>query len=616
MCWRVLLPLLAAAIASGQTISTFAGNGTAGYSGDGGPAIQAEINRVVGLAVDAAGNIYLADQNNNRVRKVDTSGVITTFAGTGVAGFSGDGGLATLAQLNGPLGVCVAPSGGIYVNDEGNGRVREISPSGTITTVAGNGSGVSSGDGGPASGAGFVIPIRCAVDSSGNLFIVDQGAFNIRKVDASGTITTYAGTGAQGFSGDGGPATQADMNNPTWVTVDSSGNLYVTDQFNQRIRMIDAISGIITTVAGNGDSAFGGDGGPATLASLNYPGGTVIDSTGALFIADDVNNRIREVTGGVITTVAGTGTAGYAGDDGAPLQAELNSPFPIALDYAGNLYVGDGDYSGDSTDNRVREISGVAAPLTNQNPVIGIGGVVSASDFGEFPSISPGSWIEIYGSNLAVTTQSWAAANFDGVNAPTFLNGTSVTIGGQAAFIDFVSPGQVNALVPSNVATGQQQITVTVGTLTSAPYTITVNPVQPGLDAPPSFNVGTIQFAVARFSDGTYVLPKGAIPGLASEPAQAGDEIVLYGIGFGPVMPNIPAGQLVGQANTLALSFAMSIGGVPVADVPYAGLAPDYTGLYQFNIVVPDNSGNGAVPLTFTVGGVTGTQTLYLAVSN
>src|ERR1700722_4342814 len=175
---RLLLPLLAAAIASGQTISTFAGNGTAGYSGDGGPAIQAEINRGVGLGGGGAGNIYLADQNNNRVRKVDTSGVITTFAGTGVAGYSGDGGLATMAQLNGPLGVCVAPSGGIYVNDEGNGRVREISPSGTITTVAGNGSGVSSGDGGPASAAGFVIPIRCAVDSSGNLFIVDQGAFN------------------------------------------------------------------------------------------------------------------------------------------------------------------------------------------------------------------------------------------------------------------------------------------------------------------------------------------------------------------------------------------------------------------------------------------------------
>jgi uncharacterized protein (TIGR03437 family) len=613
---RLLLPLLAAAIASGQTISTFAGNGTAGYSGDGGQATQAEINRVVGLATDAAGNIYLADQNNNVVREVNTNGVITTFAGTGVAGYSGDNGPAAQAQLSGPLGLCVAPSGAIYVNDYGNLRVREISTSGTITTVAGNGSAVSSGDGGPATAAGFVIPIRCAVDSSGNLFIVDQGAFNIRKVDGSGIITTYAGTGAQGFSGDGGPATQAEMNNPTWVTVDSSGNLYVTDQFNFRIRMIDAATGTITTVAGNGDNAFAGDGGLATSASLGYPGGTVVDPNGALFIVDDSNNRIREVSGGIITTIAGTGTAGYTGDGGAPLQAELDSPFPVTLDNAGNLYVGDGDYTGDLADNRVREISGVAAPLTTQTPAIGAGGVVSASDFGEFTAVSPGSWIEIYGSNLAVGTQSWAAADFSGVNAPISLGGTSVTIGGQAAFIDFISPGQVNALVPSNIAAGTQPMTVTVGSVTSAASNITVNPVQPGIDAPPSFNIGGTQYAVAQFADGSYVLPTSAIPGLTSRPAQPGDEIVLYGIGFGLVSPNIPAGQLVQQANALTTAFAVSIGGVPVTNIPYAGLAPNFTGLYQFNVVVPANAGSGVLPLTFTVGGVPGTQTLYLALSN
>jgi uncharacterized protein (TIGR03437 family) len=613
---RLLLLVLVAAIASAQTITTFAGNGTAGYSGDGGPAAQAEINRVVGLAIDAAGNIYLADQNNNVVRKVDTTGVITTFAGTGTAGYTGDGGPAAQAELNGPLGVCVAPSGAIYVNDEGNGRVRAISPSGTITTVAGNGTTVSSGDGGPATAAGFVIPIRCAVDSSGNLFIVDQGAFKVREVDPSGTITTYAGTGAQGFSGDEGPATQADMNNPTWVTVDASGNLYITDQFNYRIRMVDAASRTITTVAGNGDDAYAGDGGQATSASLGYPGGTVVDPTGNLFIVDDSNNVIREVKAGIITTVAGTGTAGYTGDGGAPLQAELNGPFPITLDYAGNIYIGDGVYSGDTTDNRVREISGVAAPLTNQTPTIGVGGVVSASSFGEFTSISPGTWIEIYGTNLAVATQSWSGADFDGVYAPTSLGGTFVTIGGQAAFIDFVSAGQVNALVPSNVATGTQQITVTVGSLTSVPYSITVNAVEPGLNAPTSFNIGGTQYAVAQFADGSYVLPTDAVAGLTSRPAQAGDEIVLYGIGFGPVTPNIPAGQLVSQSNALTSSFEISIGGVPVTSVPYAGLAPDFTGLYQFNVVVPPNPGSGAVPVTFTVGGVAGTQTLYLAVSN
>jgi uncharacterized protein (TIGR03437 family) len=241
---------------------------------------------------------------------------------------------------------------------------------------------------------------------------------------------------------------------------------------------------------------------------------------------------------------------------------------------------------------------------------------VSASAFGEFTSVSPGSWIEIYGSNLAVDSRSWLASDFTGNDAPTSLDGTSVTIGGQAAFIDFISPGQVNALVPSNVATGTQPMTITVAGVTSPAYSINVNPVQPGLDAPASFNVGGTQFVVALFADGTYVLPTGAIAGLNSRPAQPGDEIVLYGIGFGPVMPNLPAGQLVQEANTLSSAFSMSIGGVPVTSVPYSGLAPGFTGLYQFNIVVPATIASGAVPLTFTAGGGAGMQTLYLAVSN
>jgi len=178
-------------------------------------------------------------------------------------------------------------------------------------------------------------------------------------------------------------------------------------------------------------------------------------------------------------------------------------------------------------------------PPAPPTPTISAGGVVSASAFGEFTSISPGSWIEIYGSNLSVDSRSWGAADFNGVNAPTSLDGASVTIGGQSAFIDFISPGQVNALVPSSVATGTQALTITVGGTTSTAYNINVNPVEPGLDAPPSFNVNGIQYAVATFADGTFVLSEGAIPGLNSQPAQAGDEIVLYGIGFGPVAPNL-----------------------------------------------------------------------------
>jgi uncharacterized protein (TIGR03437 family) len=242
--------------------------------------------------------------------------------------------------------------------------------------------------------------------------------------------------------------------------------------------------------------------------------------------------------------------------------------------------------------------------------------VVSASSFGEFSSVAPGTWMEIYGTNLAnVVSQTWGSADFNGDLAPTALGGTTLTIGGQSAFVDFVSPLQVDAESPSNTPLGSQPVVITTPGGTSAPFMLPVNVTEAGLDAPPSFNIGGVQYVVALFANGTFVLPVGAIPGLPSRPAQQGDEIVMYGIGFGAVSPNIPAGQLVEQANSLA-SFDLFIGGLPVTNVPYAGLAPNFTGLYQFNAVVPANAGNGAVPLTFTVGGAAGTQTLYLAVSN
>jgi uncharacterized protein (TIGR03437 family) len=243
--------------------------------------------------------------------------------------------------------------------------------------------------------------------------------------------------------------------------------------------------------------------------------------------------------------------------------------------------------------------------------------VISASSYGGFSAVAPGTWMEIYGTNLAnVVSQSWSSADFNGNAAPTALGGTTATIGGQPTFIDFISPLQVNVQAPSNIAAGPQPVVVSTPGGTSAAYTVTANVTEAGLLAPTSFNIGGIQYAVAQFGDGTYVLPAGAIAGVTSRPAHPGDEIVLYGIGFGPVTPTIPAGQLVQQANTLTTSFDISIGGVPVTNVPYSGLASDFTGLYQINVVVPANIGSGALPLTFAVGGVAGTQTLNLAVSN
>jgi uncharacterized protein (TIGR03437 family) len=251
-------------------------------------------------------------------------------------------------------------------------------------------------------------------------------------------------------------------------------------------------------------------------------------------------------------------------------------------------------------------------------PTIKSGGVVSASAFGDFSSISPGTWIEIYGSNLATDSRSWAQADFNGINAPTSLDGTTVTIGGQPAFIDYISPAQVNALVASGTPAGAQQLTVTVSSATgaarSATYSVTVNATEPGLLAPPTFNIGGVQYAVGIFSDGAYALPAGAISGVNSRPAKPGDVLTFYGVGFGSVTPNSPAGQLVQQLNTLSLPFQISIGGVP-ASVEYNGLAPGYTGLYQFNVTVP-NAASGNAAVAFTLNGTNGTQTLSIAVQD
>jgi uncharacterized protein (TIGR03437 family) len=221
------------------------------------------------------------------------------------------------------------------------------------------------------------------------------------------------------------------------------------------------------------------------------------------------------------------------------------------------------------------------------SPSVNSGGGVSASAFGKFTSVAPGSWIEIYGTSLAAGTQTWGSSNFNGVNGPTMLGGTSVSIGGLAAFVDYISPLRVNVQVPGGVKTGAQPLILTNAAGASPPLTVTVNATQPGLLAPSNFNIGGTQYVVAQFADGTYVLPPGAISGITSERAQPGDTIVIYGTGFGSVTPNIPPGQLVEQFNTLAGSFTISFGGTQATAIAYDGLAPNFMGIYQFNVVVP-----------------------------
>ena len=335
-------------------ITTVAGNKvTILTSGDGGLATAAQLYNPQGIAIDGAGNLYIADTWNYRIRKVYTSGVITTVAGNGVgdvngnSSFSGDGGLATAAQLNNPQGIAVDVAGNLYIADTWNHRIRKVDTAGIITTVAGNVYIGFNGDGGLATAAQLSNPQGIAVDGAGNLYIADTWNYRIRKVDTSGVITTVAGNGSTGSNGDGGAATSAQLNNPQGIAVDGAGNLYIADSGNYRIRKVDTV-GMITTVAGNGSAGFNGDGGLATAAQLKYPQGIGVDGAGNLYIADAENHRIRKVdTAGVITTVAGNGMvnadgeSNFSGDDGAAIAAQLNNPTDIAVDRVGNLYIAD-----------------------------------------------------------------------------------------------------------------------------------------------------------------------------------------------------------------------------------------------------------------------------------
>jgi uncharacterized protein (TIGR03437 family) len=243
--------------------------------------------------------------------------------------------------------------------------------------------------------------------------------------------------------------------------------------------------------------------------------------------------------------------------------------------------------------------------------------VITASSYGAFNAVAPGTWMEVYGTNFAnVLSQTWAAANFNGNAAPTALGGTTVTIGGQPAYIDFISPGQVNAQVPSNIAAGPQPVVVSMAGGTSAPYTTTVNVTEPGLLAPAVFDLAAGQYVVALFPDGvTYVLPPGVTTAVPTARAKAGNTIMLYGVGFGSVTPNIPAGQIVTQSNALQSTFQASFAGVP-ATVSFAGLVGNFVGLYQFNVVVPNVAASDTVPFTFSLGGTKGPQTMIIAIGN
>jgi uncharacterized protein (TIGR03437 family) len=558
-----------------QIITTVAGTGTSGYGGDGGPANQAKLNQPAGLGVDGSGNVYVLDAGNFRIRKIATSGIITTVVGNGTAGTVGtvlkEGVATQLAES--PVLFTVGRDGTIYFTEV---AAKKVDPSGNLTVIGFD--------------QGVFSATALTLDRSGTLYFAILSIVN--KYIPNGFSEHVAGAIPPGLPGDDGPALQGSFF-VSGLASDAAGNIYIADGSNNTVRKF-APGGNITTVAGSGTAGFSGDGGPARQAQLNNPVSVAVDGSGNIYIADSINGRVRRVDpSGIITTVAGQGRGLGSTADGIPaVQANLSSITSLVVDDNGNLYILD------SSHNRVRKVS-FQTILTV--PQISQGGVGNAASFATV--LAPGELFSIFGTNLASTTASAA-----GVPLPMTLAGASVTVNGKAAPLVFVSPTQINAQLPYEVtqfdpAFPFPAVVVTSGGVASlAANSATILGSAPGI-----FQYGTNR-AIAQNQDNSL--------NASDKPAKVGSTIIVYVTGGGALDHTVATGAGA-PSNPLARvvqPITATIGGQP-ATVSFAGLTPGFVGLVQVNLVVPALA-SGSYPVVLKANAFTSNAPLITVTGN
>lgn len=583
---RFALPLgllTAAFAASGQVylVSTIAGTGSSqGWSGDGGPALSAQFFDPTRVAVDKQGNVYVVDYYNYSVRKVNyNSGTVQTVAGNGALGYSGDGGSGLGAQCSSILDIAVDTDGTVYIADALNSRVRRVAPSGIITTYAGNGTAGYSGDGGSATAASVYYPAGLALDSAGNLYIADYGNATVRVVNKStGRISTVAGVGYSVFGaspGDGGPATSAFLELPHSVQVDAAGNVYIGDIGSSSIRKVDTNGVINTYLTGIKAQSF------------------TLDRAGNIYYADYTTNTIQKVLPGGVTRlwVAGNGTSGWAGDGGPATSAQFTLPYGVALDAAGNVYVAD---AGNSVIRELTPIAFSIGAIANAASLQGFAPPVAGQGDSATP-LAPGEIVVLFGSGLGPATMATATP----VNGqyPTTVGGTTVKIGGIAAPLLYASAGMVSAVVPFGID-GLNTVQVTVGYngKTSRVGNYLVLPTAPGVFTADSSGAGQ---AKALNQDGSA--------NSATNPAHVGDNVTLFITGAGQTIPAGVDGQIAGPTNlpTPVQAVNVNVNDLPAAVNSAAGIPGQVAGMTAVNFQIPTGlAGGAAVPVVVNVGGV------------